>query len=118
MTLNEKLESLPASPGCYIYKDATGKIIYVGKAKILRNRVRQYFQNSRNSPRNLDIKTAELVTRVTDLEYIVTDNEVEALVLESNLIKQHKPRFNVMLKDDKQYPHIKFTINEPFPRAM
>ena len=114
MTLTEKLESLPAGPGCYIYKDAAGKVIYVGKAKILRNRVRQYFQNSRN----IDIKTTELVSRVCDLEYIVTDNEVEALVLESNLIKRHKPRFNVLLKDDKQYPHIKFTINEPFPRAM
>ena len=85
MTLTEKLETLPSSPGCYIYKDATGKVIYVGKAKLLRNRVRQYFQSSRN----IDVKTAEMVTRIADLEYIVTDNEVEALVLESNLIKRH-----------------------------
>ncbi|HEX8653252.1 MAG TPA: excinuclease ABC subunit UvrC [Pyrinomonadaceae bacterium] len=114
MTLEEKLQNLPISPGVYLHKDEAGKIIYVGKAKNLRNRVRSYFQSGRGHDR----KTRELVRRICDLEFIVTDNEVEALVLESNLIKQHKPRYNVLLKDDKQYPHLKLTINEPFPRVM
>ncbi|HEX8492426.1 MAG TPA: excinuclease ABC subunit UvrC [Pyrinomonadaceae bacterium] len=114
MTLEEKLRNLPISPGVYLHKDEAGKIIYVGKAKNLRNRVRSYFQSGRGHDR----KTRELVRRIRDLEFIVVDNEVEALVLESNLIKQHKPRFNVLLKDDKQYPHLKLTINEPFPRVM
>lgn len=113
MTLEEKLAILPTQPGVYIHKDGVGKIIYVGKAKNLRHRVRSYFQSSRNH----DMKTRELVKRIRDLEFIVTDNEVEALVLESNLIKKHKPRYNVFLKDDKQYPHLKLTINEPFPRV-
>ncbi|MEJ7711281.1 MAG: GIY-YIG nuclease family protein [Pyrinomonadaceae bacterium] len=113
MSLQEKLQNLPVSPGVYIHKDETGRIIYVGKAKNLRNRVRSYFQMGRG----FDRKTRELVRRIADLEFIVTDNEVEALVLESNLIKQHKPRYNVLLKDDKQYPHLKLTINEPFPRV-
>ena len=114
MTLEEKLKILPAAPGVYIHKDQAGKIIYVGKAKILKNRVRSYFQQSKNHDR----KTRELVRRITDFEFIVTDNEVEALVLESNLIKRHKPRFNVLLKDDKQYPHLKLTVDEAFPRVM
>jgi len=114
MTLQEKLQNLPVSPGVYIHKDEAGKIIYIGKAKNLRNRVRSYFQSGRGHDR----KTRELVRRIVDLEFIVTDTEVEALVLESNLIKQHKPRYNVLLKDDKQYPHLKLTINEPFPRVM
>lgn len=114
MTLEEKLKNLPTSPGVYLHKDGSGKIIYVGKAKNLRNRVRSYFQSGRGH----DVKTRELVRRIRDLEFIVTDTEVEALVLESNLIKRHKPRYNVMLKDDKQYPHLKLTINEPFPRVM
>src|SRR5918992_2608256 len=114
VTLDEKLKNLPVSPGVYLHKDEAGKIIYVGKAKNLRSRVRSYFQSGRGHDR----KTRELVRRVRDLEFIVTDNEVEALVLESNLIKQHKPRYNVLLKDDKQYPHLKLTINEPFPRVM
>jgi excinuclease ABC subunit C len=114
LTLEEKLQNLPVSPGVYLHKDETGKIIYVGKAKNLRNRVRSYFQSGRGHDR----KTRELVRRIRDLEFIVTDNEVEALVLESNLIKQHKPRYNVLLKDDKQYPHLKLTVNEPFPRVM
>src|SRR4028119_1893589 len=114
MTLEEKLKNLPAQPGVYLHKNAEGKIIYVGKAKSLKNRVRQYFQSSRNQDR----KTRELVKRIADFEFIVVDNEVEALVLESNLIKQHKPRYNVLLKDDKQYPHLKLTISEPFPRVM
>ncbi|HEV7893647.1 MAG TPA: GIY-YIG nuclease family protein, partial [Pyrinomonadaceae bacterium] len=114
VTLEEKLKNLPTSPGVYLHKDDAGKIIYVGKAKNLRNRVRSYFQSGRGH----DSKTRQLVSRIHDLEFIVTDNEVEALVLESNLIKKHKPRYNVQLKDDKQYPHLKLTVNEPFPRVM
>src|SRR5215210_6964358 len=114
MTLQEKLANLPTSPGVYLHKDEAGRIIYVGKAKNLRNRVRSYFQSGRGH----DGKTRRLVERIADLEFIVTDTEVEALVLESNLIKKHKPRYNVALKDDKQYPHLKLTVNEPFPRVM
>jgi excinuclease ABC subunit C len=114
MTLDEKLQNLPIQPGCYIHKSAKGEILYVGKAKNLRNRVRHYFQSSRS----MDAKTQELVARIADLEFIVTDTEAEALILESNLIKQHKPRFNVMLKDDKAYPHLKLTVNEEFPRIF
>jgi excinuclease ABC subunit C len=113
VTIEEKLHLLPPTPGCYLHKDARGKIIYIGKAKSLRGRVRQYFQSARHH----DAKTRELVSRITDFDYILTDTEVEALILESNLIKKHKPRYNVLLKDDKQYPHIKIT-NEPFPRAV
>ena len=113
MTLAEKLKQLPTSPGIYLHKNAVGKIIYVGKAKNLRNRVRQYFQSSRN----MDLKTRRMVKLIEDFEFIVVDNEVEALVLESNLIKKHKPRFNVFLKDDKQYPHLKLT-NEPYPKVV
>src|SRR5687767_10277521 len=111
--LQEKLKSLPIAAGIYLHKNADGKILYVGKAKNLRNRVRQYFQSSRNQ----DAKTRRLVRAITDFEFIVVDNEVEALVLESNLIKKHKPRFNVLLKDDKSYPHLKLT-NEPFPKVV
>ncbi len=113
MTLEEKLKNLPTASGIYVHKNAAGKIIYVGKAKNLRNRVRQYFQFSRNQ----DYKTQRLVKQIADFEFIVVDNEVEALVLEANLIKKHKPRFNVMLKDDKQYPHLKLT-NEEFPKVV
>ncbi|MEP6947470.1 MAG: excinuclease ABC subunit UvrC [Acidobacteriota bacterium] len=113
MTLDEKLKSLPVASGIYLHKNAAGKIIYVGKAKNLRSRVRQYFQSSRN----MDPKTRQLVRLIADLEFIVVDNEVEALVLESNLIKKHKPRFNVLLKDDKSYPHLKLT-NEPYPKVV
>lgn len=113
MTIAEKLKSLPIKAGIYIHKNALGKIIYVGKAKNLRNRVRQYFQSSRHQ----DPKTRQLVKVIADFEFIVVDNEVEALVLESNLIKKHKPRFNVFLKDDKSYPHLKLT-NEPFPKVV
>jgi len=113
MTLAEKLKNLPVAFGVYLHKNADGKIIYVGKAKNLRNRVRQYFQSSRN----LDVKTRQLVKRIADFEFIVVDNEVEALVLEANLIKKHKPHFNVFLKDDKSYPHLKMT-NEPFPKVV
>jgi excinuclease ABC subunit C len=114
MTLDERLKHLPAEPGVYLHKDLRGEIIYIGKAKSLRNRVRQYFQSSRA----MDAKTQELVSRIVDLEFIVTDNEAEALILESNLIKLHKPRYNVMLKDDKAYPHLKLTLQEPIPRVF
>ncbi len=113
MTLSEKLANLPTQPGCYIYRDEQNKILYVGKAKNLRNRVRQYFQSYRSH----DAKTNELVSRINDVELFITDSEIEALALECNLIKKHKPPFNVLLKDDKQYPHIKIT-NEPAPRAI
>lgn len=113
MTIDEKLRILPALPGCYLHKDRSGRIIYIGKAKSLRNRVRSYFQSSRT----FDPKTRELVARITDFDYIVTDTEVEALILESNLVKVHQPRYNVHLKDDKSYPHIKIT-NEPYPKAV
>ncbi|MBL8151625.1 MAG: GIY-YIG nuclease family protein, partial [Blastocatellia bacterium] len=114
MTLVEKVASLPQSPGCYLHKNQSDKIIYVGKAKNLRNRVRYYFQSSRS----LDAKTAQLVTQIHDFDYIVTDTELEALILESNLIKLHRPKYNVMLKDDKQYPHLKLTLYEDFPRVI
>ena len=113
MTLSEKLATLPSEPGCYVYRDKTNRVIYVGKAKNLRNRVRTYFQGRRAA----DIKVTDLVARVADLELFVTDNEIEALALECNLIKKHKPVFNVLLRDDKQYPHIKIT-SEPAPRAI
>ena len=105
------LKSLPSDPGVYIMKDKTGKVIYVGKAKILKNRVRQYFQNTdKHSP-----KVAAMVSKVDTFEYILTDSELEALVLECNLIKKHKPYYNILLKDDKNYPYIKVT-NEAYPR--
>ena len=113
MDLEEKLKNLPTDSGVYIHKNEAGKIIYIGKAKNLRNRVRQYFQSSRN----MDAKTRRLVQRIADFEFIVVDNEAEALVFESNLIKKHKPRYNILLKDDKQYPHLKIT-NEPFPKVV
>jgi len=108
--LESKLKELPESPGIYQFKNDKGKVIYVGKARNLRNRVRSYFHSSVDSP-----KTIALVSKITDLELIVTDNEIEALVLENNLIKQFKPRYNVNLKDDKSFPYIKVT-NELFPR--
>jgi excinuclease ABC subunit C len=111
--LEEKIKTLPISPGVYIHKNADGKIIYIGKAKNLRSRVRSYFQSSRNH----DFKTVQLVKKIADFEYIVVDTEVEALVLESNLIKKHKPKYNILLKDDKQYPHLKIT-NEAFPKVV
>ena len=113
MTLAEKLKEIPVSAGVYLYKDSAGKIIYIGKAKRLRSRVRSYFQ-----ARPFDRKTDALVRQIADVEFIVTDNEVEALILEATLTKKHKPRYNVNLKDDKSYPHLKLTINEPFPKAV
>ena len=113
MTLAEKLKEIPVSAGVYLYKDSAGKIIYIGKAKRLRSRVRSYFQ-----ARPFDRKTDALVRQIADVEFFVTDNEVEALILEATLTKKHKPRYNVNLKDDKSYPHLKLTINEPFPKAV
>ncbi len=113
LSLQEKLESLPTKPGVYQFKNADGKVIYVGKAQNLRSRVRQYFQASRTS----DPKFDALVSKIADTEVIVTDSEVEALILEANLIKKLKPRYNVVLKDDKSYPYIVIT-NEPFPRVF
>ena len=104
---------MPTDPGVYLHKNAQGKIIYIGKAKNLRNRVRQYFQSGKGKGR----KTNRLMKLIADFEFIVVDSEVEALVLESNLIKKHKPRYNIMLKDDKQYPHLKIT-NEAFPKVV
>jgi excinuclease ABC subunit C len=112
--LQTKLDNLPVSPGVYLYKNSQGHIIYVGKARSLRQRVRSYFQESRP----LDLKTDRLVSEVADLEYIVTDNEVEALILESTLVKKHQPRYNVNLKDDKSFPYLKLTVNEAYPRIF
>ena len=113
LSLAEKLNSLPSDPGVYQYKNGDGKVIYVGKAQNLRSRVRQYFQKSRSSDPKLDA----LVEKIADVELIVTDSEIEALILEANLIKKYKPRYNVVLKDDKSYPYIVIT-NEPFPRVF
>ena len=111
--LDEKLATLPAMPGIYQFRNAAGKIIYVGKAKNLRNRVRSYFR----SQQQLYGKTLVLVSHITDFEIIITSSEVEALILENNLIKELKPRYNVNLKDDKTYPYLVIT-NEPFPRIF
>src|SRR5512136_3384497 len=113
-TLKDKIENLPVSPGVYLYRDASRKIIYVGKAKSLRNRVRSYFQEGRP----LDPKTDRLVSEIADVECIVTDSEVEALILESTLVKKNQPRYNVNLKDDKSFPYLKLTVNEPYPRIF
>jgi excinuclease ABC subunit C len=113
MALEEKLKEIPASPGVYLHKDTAGKVIYVGKAKSLRSRVRSYFRK-----RPFDRKTDALVGQIADLEFIVTDSEAEALILEASLVKQHKPRYNIKLQDDKSYPHLKLTINEPFPKVV
>jgi excinuclease ABC subunit C len=111
--LEEKLSNLPKQPGIYQYKNSDGKIIYVGKAKNLRNRVRQYFHN----PRKLDAKTRSLVSKISDVELIVVDSEVEALILEAVLIKKFKPKYNIFLRDDKSFPYIVIT-NEPYPRVF
>ena len=110
--IKEELKKLPDKPGVYIMKDTNEHIIYVGKAKVLKNRVRQYFQESSNhSP-----KVVSMVKHIKSFEYIVTGTEVEALILENNLIKKYSPKYNIMLKDDKTYPYIKLTLNEMFPR--
>ena len=112
--IEEELKKLPSQPGVYIMHDAKDEIIYVGKAISLKNRVRQYFQSSRGK----SAKIEQMVSRIARFEYIVTDSEMEALVLECNLIKEHRPRYNTMLKDDKAYPYIKVTVGEEFPRVM
>lgn len=112
--IQEELKKLPGKPGVYLMHDEKDAIIYVGKAISLKNRVRQYFQSSRNK----GAKIEQMVTHISRFEYIVTDSELEALVLECNLIKEHRPKYNTMLMDDKSYPFIKVTVNEPFPRVM
>jgi len=112
--IQSELKNVPEKPGVYLMKDETGEIIYVGKASVLKNRLRQYFQSlSGQTP-----KVQAMVPRIKSFEYIVTDSEIEALILECNLIKKHKPRFNVLLKDDKSYPYIKVTLNEEYPRIL
>src|SRR5438067_1076648 len=113
MDLREKIRTLPLGPGVYLYKNAEGEVIYVGKAKSLRARVRSYFVEGIE----VEAKTGSLVREAADVEYIIVDNEKEALALENNLIKQRKPRFNVLLRDDKTYPYIKLTLSERFPRV-
>lgn len=110
--IQETLKNLPDSPGVYIMRDITGTVIYVGKAKVLKNRVKSYFQHREDR----DFKTATLVSNVDSLEYIVTHTEAEALILENTLIKKHKPKYNILLKDDKTYPHIRLTVQEDYPR--
>ena len=114
MDFEEELKKLPARPGVYLMHDAKDEIIYVGKAISLKNRVRQYFQSSRNK----GVKIEQMVTHIARFEYIVTDSELEALVLECNLIKEHRPKYNTMLKDDKSYPFIQMTVEEDFPRIL
>ncbi len=110
--LKRKLGDLPQRPGCYLYRDEGGNLLYVGKAKVLRNRVKSYFQN-----KSLDAKTRRLVARIWDIELIVCETELEALVLENNLIKEHFPPFNILLRDDKSYPYVKLTWREAFPKV-
>ncbi|MCI8534974.1 MAG: excinuclease ABC subunit UvrC [Hungatella sp.] len=112
--IEEELKKLPGQPGVYIMHDASDEIIYVGKAISLKNRVRQYFQSSRGKTAKIE----QMVSKIVRFEYIITDSELEALVLECNLIKEHRPRYNTMLKDDKAYPYIKVTVSEDFPRVM
>lgn len=111
--LQEALKNLPDKPGVYLMKDDKGEVIYVGKAVVLKNRVRQYFHSTHDSP-----KVAAMVSHINNFEYIVTDNEIEALILECNLIKKYRPRYNILLKDDKHYPYIKVTMNEEYPRIL
>src|SRR6202167_1561452 len=110
MEPREKAAQLPQRPGVYLFKDAAGTILYVGKALSLRNRVKSYFLEARW----VDAKTGSLVREIADLDYIVVDNEREALALENSLIKQHQPKFNVLLRDDKTYPYIRYTAFEKF----
>ena len=112
--IQEELKKLPGKPGVYLMHDEKDEIIYVGKAVSLKNRVRQYFQSSRNKTAKIE----QMVSHIARFEYIITDSELEALVLECNLIKEHRPRYNTMLKDDKAYPYIKVTVEEDFPRLM
>lgn len=112
--IEEELKKLPAKPGVYIMHDSKDEIIYVGKAISLKNRVRQYFQSNRNKTP----KIIQMVSKIAYFEYIITDSELEALVLECNLIKEHRPKYNTMLKDDKSYPYIKVTLHEEYPRVL
>ena len=112
--IEDELKKLPGKPGVYLMHGEKDEIIYVGKAISLKNRVRQYFQTSRNK----GAKIEQMVTRIARFEYIVTDSELEALVLECNLIKEHRPKYNTMLKDDKSYPFIKVTVEEAYPRVL
>src|SRR3954466_625231 len=112
MELREKVAQLPTQPGVYLYKDGAGSVLYVGKAKNLRSRVRSYF----NEDRLAEAKTGTLIAEARDIDYIQVDNNKEALALENNLIKQYKPRFNILLRDDKTYPYVKVT-NEKYPRV-
>lgn len=112
--IEEEIKRLPKSPGVYIMKDLNGEIIYIGKAKVLKNRVTQYFRSNKNhSP-----KVIAMVKNIVEFEYIITDSELEALILECNLIKKHQPKYNILLKDDKHYPYIKVTTNEDYPRVL
>jgi excinuclease ABC subunit C len=110
----EQLKLLPDKPGCYLFKDERGRLLYVGKARSLKSRVRQYFQSSRN----LEPKVIALAAKVAEIDHIVTDNEVEALILESNLIKRHRPKYNIRLRDDKHYPYLRLTLGEKWPRLL
>jgi excinuclease ABC subunit C len=113
LTLEEKLQTLPKAPGVYLFKDSQGKIIYIGKARVLRNRVKQYFQNATDGRYQFE----HLVSRIADVEVITTDSELEALILENNLVRDKKPRYNIDLRDDKSFPFLRIT-NEPFPRVF
>ena len=112
--IEEELKKLPAKPGVYLMHDKKDAIIYVGKAISLKNRVRQYFQSSRR----VTPKIQQMISHIDHFEYIITDSEVEALVLENNLIKEHLPKYNTMLKDDKTYPFIRATVYEDYPRLI
>src|SRR6202522_4110284 len=114
MDLHEKIRTLPPSPACYLYKNAEGEVIYVGKSKNLRARVRSYFLEASQT----NAKTGTLMREAADVEYITVANEHEALALENNLIKQKKPRFNILLRDDKTYPYIKLTMNDRYPKVV
>ncbi len=112
-SMTDKLANLPEAPGCYLFKNNQGRVIYVGKAKVLKNRVRSYFQKSSDTTRRI----MRMIFEVVDLDWIVTDSELEALILENNLIKKHKPDYNVMLRDDKSYPYIVITLSDEWPRV-
>ena len=112
--IQEELKKLPAKPGVYLMHNAQDEIIYVGKARVLKNRVRQYFQSSYKR----SVKIEHMVSHIAYFEYIITDSELEALVLECNLIKEHRPHYNTMLKDDKSYPYIRVTVQEEYPRIL
>lgn len=115
MDINEKIRTLPTQPGVYLYKNAEDEVIYVGKAKNLRSRVRSYFLEANQLANR---KTGSLMREAVDLEYILVANEREALALENNLIKQRKPRFNILLRDDKTYPYVKLTVRDRHPKVF